>query len=221
MSMNDREAGNLPLEALRLHLVTDSALCGARGMLAVVEAAVRGGVTCVQLREKSLDTRAFVERARALKAWLLPLGVPLLINDRVDVALACGADGVHVGQSDMAPEDVRRLMPGGLIGLSVESLAQLDAAERAPVDYYGISPVLATRSKHDAAPALGLDGLRAIRAGTRRPLVAIVGIDAGNAAQVMAAGADGLAVVSALCSSADPEATARDLRAYMSPGGRA
>lgn len=221
MGMNDREAGNLPLEALRLHLVTDSALCGARGMLAVVEAAVRGGVTCVQLREKSLDTRAFVERARALKAWLLPLGVPLLINDRVDVALACGADGVHVGQSDMAPEDVRRLMPGGLIGLSVESLAQLDAAERAPVDYYGISPVLATRSKHDAAPALGLDGLRAIRAGTRRPLVAIGGIDAGNAAQVMAAGADGLAVVSALCSSADPEATARDLRAYMSPGGRA
>ena len=221
MGMNDREAGNLPLEALRLHLVTDSALCGARGMLAVVEAAVRGGVTCVQLREKSLATRAFVERARALKAWLLPLGVPLLINDRVDVALACGADGVHVGQSDMAPEDVRRLMPGGLIGLSVESLAQLDAAERAPVDYYGISPVFATRSKHDAAPALGLDGLRAIRAGTRRPLVAIGGIDAGNAAQVMAAGADGLAVVSALCSSADPEATARDLRAHMSPGGRA
>jgi len=221
MGMNDREAGNLPLEALRLHLVTDSALCGARGMLAVVEAAVRGGVTCVQLREKSLDTRAFVERARALKAWLLPLGVPLLINDRVDVALACGADGVHVGQSDMAPEDVRRLMPGGLIGLSVESLVQLDAAERAPVDYYGISPVFATRSKHDAAPALGLDGLRAIRAGTRRPLVAIGGIDAGNAAQVMAAGADGLAVVSALCSSADPEATARDLRAHMSPGGRA
>ena len=221
MSMNDRDAGKLPLEALRLHLVTDSALCGARGILAVVEAAVRGGVTCVQLREKSLDTRAFVERARALKAWLLPLGVPLLINDRVDVALACGADGVHVGQSDMAPEDVRRLMPGGLIGLSVESLAQLDAAERAPVDYYGISPVFATRSKHDAAPALGLPGLRAIRAGTRRPLVAIGGIDASNAAQVMAAGADGLAVVSALCSSADPEATARDLRAYMSPGGRA
>lgn len=208
--MNERDS-----DTLRLHLVTDSALCGARGILAVVEAAVRGGVTCVQLREKSLATRAFVERARALKAWLAPLGVPLLINDRVDVALACGADGVHVGQSDMAPEDVRRLMPGGLIGLSVESLAQLAAAERAPVDYYGISPVFATRSKHDAAPALGLDGLRAIRAGTRRPLVAIGGIDAGNAAQVMAAGADGLAVVSALCSSANPEAAARALRARM------
>ena len=213
--MNERDS-----DTLRLHLVTDSALCGARGILAVVEAAVRGGVTCVQLREKSLDTRAFVERARALKAWLLPLGVPLLINDRVDVALACGADGVHVGQNDMTPEDVRRLMPGGLIGLSVESLAQLAAAERAPVDYYGISPVFATRSKHDAAPALGLDGLRAIRAGTRRPLVAIGGIDAGNAADVMAAGADGLAVVSALCSTADPEAAARELRARMAPGGR-
>ena len=213
--MNERGS-----DTLRLHLVTDSALCGARGILAVVEAAVRGGVTCVQLREKSLDTRAFVERARALKAWLLPLGVPLLINDRVDVALACGADGVHVGQNDMTPEDVRRLMPRGLIGLSVESLAQLAAAERAPVDYYGISPVFATRSKHDAAPALGLPGLRAIRAGTRRPLVAIGGIDASNAAQVMAAGADGLAVVSALCSSADPEAAARDLRARMAPGGR-
>jgi len=213
--MNERGS-----DTLHLHLVTDSALCGPRGILAVVEAAVRGGVTCVQLREKSLDTRAFVERARALKAWLLPLGVPLLINDRVDVALACGADGVHVGQNDMAPEDVRRLMPRGLIGLSVESLAQLDAAERAPVDYYGISPVFATRSKHDAAPALGLPGLRAIRAGTRRPLVAIGGIDASNAAQVMAAGADGLAVVSALCSSADPEAAARDLRARMAPGGR-
>ena len=213
--MNERGS-----DTLHLHLVTDSALCGPRGILAVVEAAVRGGVTCVQLREKSLDTRAFVERARALKAWLLPLGVPLLINDRVDVALACGADGVHVGQNDMAPEDVRRLMPRGLIGLSVESLAQLDAAERAPVDYYGISPVFATRSKHDAAPALGLEGVRAIRAGTRRPLVAIGGIDASNAAQVMAAGADGLAVVSALCSSADPEAAARDLRARMAPGGR-
>ena len=213
--MNERGS-----DTLRLHLVTDSALCGARGILAVVEAAVRGGVTCVQLREKSLDTRAFVERARALKAWLLPLGVPLLINDRVDVALACGADGVHVGQNDMTPEDVRRLMPGALIGLSVESLAQLAAAERAPVDYYGISPVFATRSKHDAAPALGLDGLRAIRAGTRRPLVAIGGINAGNAADVMAAGADGLAVVSALCSSADPAAAARELRARMSPGGR-
>lgn len=213
--MADRSATPARLESLRLHLVTDSALCGARGVLAVVAAAVRGGATCVQLREKSLDTRAFVERARALKAWLAPLGVPLIVNDRVDVALACGADGVHVGQSDMAPEDVRRFMPLALIGLSIESAVQLVAAERAPVDYYGISPVFATGSKHDAAAALGLEGLRAIRARTRRPLVAIGGIHAGNAAAVMAAGADGLAVVSALCAAADPAEAARSLRAAM------
>ncbi len=204
-----------PLEALRLHLVTDSALCGERGVLAVVEAAVRGGVTCVQLREKSLATRAFVERARALKAWLAPRGVPLIVNDRLDVALACDADGVHVGQSDMAPEEVRRFMPQALIGLSLESAAQLAAAERAPVDYYGISPLFATATKHDAAPALGLDGLRDIRARTRRPLVAIGGIRADNAAAAMAAGADGLAVVSALCAAADPAEAARELRSAM------
>jgi thiamine-phosphate pyrophosphorylase len=200
------------VEVLRLCLVTDSTLCGERGVLAVVEAAVLGEVSCVQLREKALDTRTFVERARALKAWLAPRGVPLIINDRIDVALACGADGVHVGQSDMPPEDVRRLMPHGLLGLSVESLAQLPAAERAPVDYYGISPVFATATKLDAAPALGLEGLRSIRARTTRPLVAIGGIHAGNAAAVMAAGADGLAVVSAVCAAEDPASAARALR---------
>ena len=113
-----------------LHLVTDSALCGERGLLAVVEAAVRGGVRVVQLREKTLATRPFVERARALKALLQPLGVPLIVNDRLDVALACGADGVHVGQEDLSPKDMRRWMPQGLIGLSIERLDQLDAAER-------------------------------------------------------------------------------------------
>ena len=197
-----------------LHLVTDSALCGARGVLAVVEAAVRGGVRVVQLREKTLATRAFVERARALKALLAPLGVPLIINDRLDVALACGADGVHVGQHDLSPEDVRRWLPQGLIGLSIEHLDQLPAAEREPVDYYGASPVFATATKTDIAPALGLDGLRALRAATRRPLVAIGGIDARNAAAVMAE-ADAIAVVSALCAAADPEEAARGIRAAM------
>ncbi len=198
-----------------LHLVTDSALCGARGVLAVVEAAVRGGVSVVQLREKTLATRAFVERARALRALLAPLRVPLIINDRLDVALACGADGVHVGQHDLAPADVRRWLPQGLIGLSIERLDQLPAAEREAVDYYGASPVFATPTKRDTAAALGLDGLRALRARSTRPLVAIGGIDADNAAAVMAAGADALAVVSALCAAADPEAAARRIRAAM------
>lgn len=200
---------------LRLHLVTDAVQCGERGLFAVVQSAVRGGVTCVQLREKSLDTRAFVERARALKALLSPLRIPLLVNDRVDVALAAGADGVHVGQSDMAPQDVRRLMPGALIGLSIESWQQMHEAERAPVDYYGISPVFATSSKADAAPALGLAGLQQLRRMTARPLVAIGGIQAGNVAAVMAAGADGVAVVSALCAADDPARAAQALLAAM------
>lgn len=198
-----------------LHLVTDSALCGERGLLAVVEAAVRGGVRVVQLREKTLATRPFVERARALKALLQHLGVPLIVNDRLDVALACGADGVHVGQEDLSPKDMRRWMPQGLIGLSIERLDQLDAAERLPVDYYGASPVFATATKADAAPALGLDGLRALRARTTRPLVAIGGIGAHNAGAVMATGADAVAVVSALCAAPDPEDAARRLRAAM------
>jgi len=213
--MLERDAASRPLERLRLHLVTDSALCGERGVLAVVEAAVRGGATCVQLREKSLDTRLFVERARALKAWLAPRGVPLIINDRLDVALACAADGVHVGQTDMAAEEVRRWIPHALIGLSIESVAQLPAAERAPVDYYGVSPVFTTATKADAAPALGLAGLRRLREHTRRPLVAIGGIGLDNAAAVMQAGADGLAVVSALCAAPDPADMARRLRAAM------
>ena len=198
-----------------LHLVTDSTLCGARGVLAVVEAAVRGGTRVVQLREKTLATRAFVERARALKALLSPLGVPLIINDRLDVALACGADGVHVGQDDLSPEDVRRWLPHALVGLSIERIDQLAEAERLPVDYYGASPVFTTATKADTAPALGLEGLRALRERSRRPLVAIGGIDEHNAAQVMAAGADALAVVSALCTAADPEAAARRLCAAM------
>lgn len=201
---------------LRLHLVTDSALCGARGVEAVVRAAVQGGASCVQLREKTLATRDFVERARALKALLAPLGVPLLVNDRLDVALACAADGVHVGQGDMPAAEVRRWMPGAIIGLSIESIAQLRAAELdAAVDYYGASPVFATPTKTDTATALGLEGLSALRALTRRPLVAIGGIHAGNAAQVMAAGADGLAVVGALCTADDPTAAARQLRAIV------
>ena len=201
---------------LLLHLVTDAALCGPRGVEAVVAAAVRGGVTCVQLREKTLDTRPFVERARALKALLAPLGVPLIINDRLDVALASGADGVHVGQHDMRVDDVRRwLGPEALVGLSIESTGQLDAAEHEPVDYYGISPVFATPTKTDTAAALGLDGLAALRARTRRPLVAIGGIHVGNAPDVMAAGANGLAVVSALCAAPDPAEAARSLRLAM------
>ena len=200
--------------ALRLYLVTDQALSRGRLLSDVVDAAVRGGVSCVQLREKHLGTRDFVAQALMLKALLTPLRIPLVINDRVDVALACGADGVHLGQDDMAVEQARQLLPAHVfIGWSVETPAEVARAALLPVDYLGVSPVFATPTKTDTRAPWGLDGLARVRAATALPLVAIGGIHAGNAAEVLQAGADSLAVVSALCNADDPRAAAQQLRA--------
>ncbi|MEY4138853.1 MAG: hypothetical protein RLZZ371_1035 [Pseudomonadota bacterium] len=196
-------------EALRLYLVTDQASLRGRTLAEVVLAAVQGGVTCVQLREKTLATRDFVALALAVKDLLAPFGVPLVINDRIDVALACGAQGVHLGQSDMPAALARQLLPPGVfIGLSVENLADVARAADQPADYLGISPVFATPTKTDTAAPWGLVGVRQVRALSRLPLVAIGGIHHGNAAEVLQAGADGLAVVSAICSAPDPQRAA-------------
>lgn len=201
-------------QTLRLYLVTDSALAGGRPLEAVVSAAVQGGVSCVQLREKHLSTREFVALAQSLKAVLAPRHIPLIINDRLDVALACGADGVHLGQSDMGVQDARRLLPPEvIIGWSVETADDVQRAGRLPVDYLGVSPVFATPTKTDTHTPWGLDGLRQVRAATTLPLVAIGGIHPGNARQVRQAGADGLAVVSAICAAEDPRAAAAELLA--------
>lgn len=198
--------------ALRLYLVTDEGALLGRQLLDVVLQAVQGGVTCVQLREKNCNTRDFVARARALISVLQPLGVPLIINDRIDVALACGAQGVHVGQSDMPVEDARRLLPPEVfIGWSVETMADLARAQALPLDYLGVSPVFATPTKTDTATPWGLDGLRRARAQTPLPLVAIGGVNAQTAAALLEAGADSLAVVSAICSAPDPTAAAANL----------
>lgn len=190
----------------------------------VVRAAVAGGVTAVQLRDKGDDVRAQVTEARALVALLQPLGVPLLVNDRVDVALAAGAGGAHVGQEDLAPEDARRLLgPGRLVGLSVttpDEAAGLGTLPAATVDYVGVGPVFATPTKPDAAPPLGIAGLRAACAALAAsvpavPAIAIGGIAAHNAAAMIAAGADGVAVVSAICAADDPEWAARELVALV------
>lgn len=200
----------------RLYLVTDRALALGRPLPAVVAAAAAGGVTAVQLREKGMPGDALVRAARELLDLLRPLGIPLLINDNPEAALRAGADGVHLGQSDMPVAEARRLLgPRALIGLSVESPAQAEAAKRLPVDYLGLSPVFGTRTKTDTAPPLGLSGITAIRRLTTLPLVAIGGIGPGNAREVLAAGADGLAVVSAICSAADPQAAARELRTLL------
>ena len=191
-----RESAN---NRLLLHLVTDRSLSLGRPLVEVVTQAVAGGVTCVQLREKACSTREFLDEALALKTLLQPLGVPLIINDRVDIALAVTADGVHLGQSDLPIIHARRLLgPSCLIGISAESVEDAIEAEQQGADYIGISPVFSTPTKTDTAPALGLEGIRRIREQVRIPLVGIGGINLTNARQVLAAGADGIAVVSAI-----------------------
>lgn len=195
---------------MELYLVTDRDLLLGKDLLWTVEQAVRGGVGMVQLREKECTTREFVELAVELKRVLTPYGVPLIINDRVDVALASDADGVHIGQSDMRYETVRRLLPAGkIIGLSVESRKQVAEANTLDVDYIGVSPVFSTSTKTDTVIEWGLDGLRWIRANSRHKIVAIGGINIGNAAQIVEAGAQSLAVVSAICSADDPRHAAQ------------
>ncbi len=200
-----------------LYLVTDRRLSQPRSTEDIVRAALRGGVTAVQLRDKECSTREFVELAGALKAILAPAGVPLIINDRVDVALASGAAGVHLGQSDMDCRDARRLLgPDAIIGLSVETPEQAGGAASLDIDYLGVSPIFPTATKTDTAPAWGIEGLAALRRVSKQTLVAIGGINRENAGAVVRAGADGIAVVSAICGAPDPEQAARDLREAIS-----
>jgi thiamine-phosphate pyrophosphorylase len=199
-----------------LYLVTDRVLARGRSVVDIVREGAQGGVTIVQLREKELPTRAFVALARELHALLAPLGVPLIVNDRLDVALAAQAAGVHVGQDDMPVAVARRLLgPDHLLGVSVSTADEARAAEAAGADYLGVSPIFPTPTKSDTPAATGLAGLARIRAATRLPLVGIGGLNAGNAADVLGAGADGIAVVSAILSADDPRAAASELRAIV------
>lgn len=205
----------------RLYLVTDQASLAGRALCDVVVAAVQGGVTCVQLREKHLNSRDFVAQAMALKKLLAPYGVPLVINDRIDVALACGAQGVHLGQSDMSVQQARQLLPPEVfIGWSVETMDDVVRSASLPVDYLGVSPIHATPTKTDTLSPWGLEGLKQVRLATKLPLVAIGGIHCGNGRDVMSAGADGLAVVSALCAAPDVRAAAAELRKLIDDHGR-
>jgi thiamine-phosphate pyrophosphorylase len=202
----------MPLDcaALRICLVTDRDLSRGRSLVEIVEAAARGGATMVQLREKAATTRAFLEEARALKAYLVARGIVFIVNDRVDIALAVDADGVHVGQSDMPVEDVRRLVgPQKIVGLSITNAAEMTRPDAQEADYLGVGPVYAQQTKPDATPPLGIEGFRRLRAMARKPVVAIGGLTPENSAPVLAAGADGLAVVSAIVAADDPEAATR------------
>lgn len=203
-------------EDLRLYLVTDRPLSLGRDLEWIVTEAVRGGVTMVQLREKDCDTREFVELAARLKAALSPLGVPLIINDRIDVALAMDADGVHIGQSDMPYDIARKLLgPDKIIGLSVENMDDIRVANTLDVDYVGISPVYSTSTKTDTAAPFGLDGLREAVKLSVHPTVAIGGMNARTAADVMDCGTDGIAVVSAIVSADSPYDASMNLKSIV------
>ena len=211
---------------LRLYALLDPERAGGATLGGLAQAVADGGATLVQLRDKLGSTRQLVAQARDLKTVLAPWSIPLLVNDRVDVALAAAADGVHVGQDDIEPEDARRLLgPGPIIGLSVKTVAQAQAVPVGVVDYVCIGGVFATASKHNPEPPVGIDGLKSILAVIRRrapqlPIGAIAGIDATNAAAVMAAGVDGIAVISALSLAADVSGAARTLRGIVDAGLR-
>ena len=205
---------------IRLYALIDPAVAGGH-TLTDLAARIAGSATLVQLRDKHSSTRVMVEEARALRGVLEPAGVPLLINDRVDVALAAEADGVHIGQDDMAAADARLLLGRtAIIGLSVSTLEQARAAPLELIDYVGVGAVYPTGSKDDASALIGVSGLReivqAIRARAPNfPICAISGVNVGNAAEVIAAGADGVAVISALWLAPDPAKAAQDLRAVV------
>lgn len=195
-----------------VYLVTDKTLARGRTTYEIVEAAVRGGVSCVQLREKTCSTREFVEEALAVRDLLARHKIPLIINDRVDVALAIKADGVHLGQKDLSCRMARELLPDKMIiGISAESLNDAIAAEKDGADYIGVSPIYATPTKTDTEQPLGLEGLREIKAAVYTPLVGIGGLNAENAEKVIRNGADGVAVVSAIVSADDPASATRRL----------
>ena len=197
---------------LRLYLVTDPELCSQHGLLETVRDAVRGGVTAVQLRDKTATTSALVKMGRDIATGLADTGVPLIVNDNVEAAIAIGADGLHVGQGDMKVDKARRLIgPDMLIGLSCETVEDARMTDPAIVDYIGVSPVFATPTKTDHSLAVGIEGLRAIAAATPLPKVAIGGLKSHHFEAIFENGADGVAVVSAICGQPDAEAAASAL----------
>ncbi|MCL1817558.1 MAG: thiamine phosphate synthase [Spirochaetaceae bacterium] len=201
---------------LLLYLCTDRLLAKGRPIAEAVEAAIAGGVTMVQLREKEAETREFFGIAREIAAITRRRGVPLVVNDRIDIALAIGADGLHLGQTDMPLEEARRLVGKNVfIGISASSVEEALAAERGGADYLGVGAVFPTGSKADAGEAIGPGRVAEIRAAVGLPIVAIGGIGPANAAEVLRSGADGVAVISAILSQPDIRAAAAALRAVL------
>jgi len=206
----------------RLYLVAGSSDVDQRGLDVIVRQAVEGGVTLFQLREKTLATGAFIESARNLRDALRGTEVRLLINDRVDVALAADVDGIHIGQEDITARDARKLLgEEKLIGLTVRDAKEIAEAPIAALDYLSIGGVFPTQSKNNTRKPVGLDGLKTLTANARDvcglPITAIAGISQENAGRIMDCGVDGIAVISSVCAQPDPTQAARSLRAIIDP----
>lgn len=196
-----------------LYVITDETIGGGRSHAAIAREAVRGGADVIQLRDKNRSCAGLVAIGREIAAITRKAGALFIVNDRLDVALACGAEGVHLGQGDMRPGTARQLSPPGfIIGVSVGTVGEAVEAERDGADYIALSPVFSTASKDNAGPGLGLDRLREIRLRVSLPVVAIGGITRQNVRDVIAAGADGIAVISAVVAAPDIAAAARDLK---------
>ena len=219
--MIDRDPDQLR-GALRVYLLADAGLVSGDALPRVVEAALRGGVTAVQLRAKTATTLELLELARNLNAICRNAKVPFIVNDRVDVALAAEADGAHVGhigEEDLSPKDARRLLgPRAIVGVSVGTPQEAHMATSQGASYVSAGPMFATSTKSNAGPAAGERLLRGVRVATRLPLVVIGGITPQRSAALFAAGADGICVGAAILRAADPEAAAR---AFFESGGAA
>lgn len=197
----------------RLYLVTDDTACLGRELIAVVESAVKGGVDLVQIREKSLPYEAFLDKTLRLKEMLDRYNVPLIVNDNLPVAIQSHAAGIHVGNKDIPPTAIlQQWADCGILGYSLEYEAQLQEPDAALADYLALSPIFSTPTKTDTVTEWGLEGISKVRALTPKPLVAIGRVHAGNAAAIIRAGADCLAVVSAICSAPDPASAAAKIR---------
>ncbi len=209
---------------IRCYVIVDPAACAGRDPLDVARAAALGGASIIQLRHKTADIAAMLDLGRRMAVLLQGFDVPLVINDRVDVALATGAQGAHVGQSDLPAEAARALMgERAIIGLSHKREEEIATSPVAALSYAAIGGIFATASKQQERAPIGIEGLARLRAMMRErapdlPVVAISGIEQDNAAQVVAAGADGVAVISAVCAADDPQAATKALRAAVEEG---
>ena len=196
----------------RLCFIADSEAAAGRDILQLIGRAVEGGATIIQLRGKRSTGREFLDIGMKAVQFLRPKGVPLIINDRVDISLACEADGVHLGQDDMPLPYARKILgKKRIIGISASTVEEAKAAEKGGADYIGVGPIFQTISKINIGPPLGLEGLRKIRERVKIPILAIGGISAANAADVISTGGDGVAVISAITAVADPKKAATEI----------